>query len=181
MAYYDVLLWHALNIDISSTSINSMKCRNQNKFQLLQISSYEKCCQYACSINFNSYSSWMQCHYICASKRKSLVMSLLHWWRIGGHYTHTRSVSLLVHRVQFVITRVILPVKPPGKNRVLRGGDLSCSLVSARWKGLHYSSVRRAMGGVYLTFIRREARRLSVRVPLSIISFRLRKRTYASS
>jgi len=32
-----------------------------------------------------------------------------------------------VHRVQFVITHVILPVELPGKNRVLRGGDLSYS------------------------------------------------------
>ena len=51
-----------------------------------------------------------------------------------------RSVSLLVHRVQFVITRVILPVKPPGKNRVLRGGDLSCSLSAMKGASLFIGS-----------------------------------------
>jgi len=60
---------------------------------------------------------------------------------------------------------------------------ISRTLVSARWKGFHYSSVRptmRAMGGVYLTFTKRSLSGESS-AKYNIISFRLRKHTYASS
>lgn len=119
------------------------------------------------------------------SKRKSLATSWLRWWKIGWHYTRSRSVSLLVHRVQFVITRVILPVEPPGKNRVLRGGDLSCSRQRAM-KGASlfigsagHASYERCVLNVYEEKLDVALGESSAKY--NIISLRLRKHTYASS
>lgn len=118
-------------------------------------------------------------------KKITLVVCLLRWWRIGLHYTHSRSVSLLVLRLQFVITRVILPVEPPGKNCVLRGGDLSCSHQRAmKGASLFIDSADHASYGRYVLNVYGEKLGVSRRessAKYNIISFRLRKHTYASS
>lgn len=96
----------------------------------------------------------------------------------------SRGAPLLVHRVQFVITRVILPVRPPGKNRVLRGGDLSCSRQRAMKEAslfigsADHASYGRCVLNVYgersSTFLGESSAKYN------IISLRLRKRAHAS-
>lgn len=163
-----------------------MKCRNRDqnvRFNCYVLHKYGKCCQCACPINFNLYSSWSVATPAIAKENHSSWVC----------YADEESVSIIRVREAFlcwcIACNLSLHVSSywwnlRAKTASFGGGDLSCSRQRAIWKGLHYSSVRptmRAMDGVYLTFIRREARRLSVRVPLSIISFRLRKRTYANS